>query len=112
MKLRMSAKSKELGLKPPSRLGCKMPLGSISQMLETRKSKPRTKDSYTQAVNKSKKTKLDRYGDENYNASKKYFFNSEEERDIFMKNKRKEYYLKNRDRILENVKNYRLKKIK
>jgi hypothetical protein len=112
IKLKISATLKEKGIKPPSRLGCKMPADSISRMLESRKSNPRTKDSYKQSVNKSKKTKLDRYGDENYNASKKYFFNNEEERDEFMKTKRKEYYLKNRDRILEYVKNRRLKKNK
>lgn len=109
IKLKISTTLKEKGIKPPSRLGCKMPADSIKQMLESRKSNPRPKDSYKKSIDKSKKTKLDRYGDENYNASKKYFFNSEEERNIFMKTKRREYYLKNRDRILEETKKRRLK---
>lgn len=110
IKLKISATLKEKGIKPPSRAGCKMPADSIKRMLETRKSKPRSKDSYKQSVAESKKTKLKKYGDENYNASKKYFFNSDEERNIFFKKRRQEYYLKNRTRILEETKKRRLKK--
>lgn len=109
IKLKISTTLKEKGIKPPSRAGCKMPTDSIKRMLETRKTRPRSKDSYIQAVNKSKKTKLMKYGDENYNASKKYFFSTDEERDIFFKNKRHEYYLKNRTRILEEMKKRKIK---
>jgi hypothetical protein len=101
---KISETLKQQGIKPPSRLGW--------THSDTTKEKLRILNSNkkitAEQIEKMRKTKLERYGDATWNGTPKSTLTSEE-RLLLIKEKRRNYYLQNRERILQGVKDRYIK---